>query len=220
METKTRFKKCKKKDISVIKALFLEHYANAKTELVYHNLYELLVCVMLSAQCTDKRVNIVTPALFKAFPDVASLAAADEAEIKELIKSVSFFNNKAKHLKLMATQVMKDFNGNIPTTQEELKTLAGVGQKTANVVLIEFLEQNYMAVDTHVFRVSHRLGLSGAKSAKQTEQELTEIFKTQLDTLHQAFVLFGRYTCKALKPMCEQCFVSAFCQNKCNFKPI
>lgn len=213
-------KNVKKKDISVIKALFLEHYANAKTELVYHNLYELLVCVMLSAQCTDKRVNIVTPALFKAFPDVASLAAADEAEIKELIKSVSFFNNKAKHLKLMATQVMKDFNGNIPTTQEELKTLAGVGQKTANVVLIEFLEQNYMAVDTHVFRVSHRLGLSGAKSAKQTEQELTEIFKTQLDTLHQAFVLFGRYTCKALKPMCEQCFVSAFCQNKCNFKPI
>ncbi|RDU60117.1 endonuclease III [Helicobacter marmotae] len=218
-EQKRAFKKCKKKDIPVIKALFLEQYAHAKTELIYHNLYELLVCVMLSAQCTDRRVNIVTPALFKAYPDVASLAAANEDDIKELIKSVSFFNNKAKHLKAMANQVMNEFCGSIPTTQEELKTLAGVGQKTANVVLIEFLEQNYMAVDTHVFRVSHRLGLSGAKSAKQTEKELTDIFKTQLDTLHQAFVLFGRYTCKALKPLCKECFVSAFCQNKCNFKP-
>lgn len=216
---KITFSKCKKKDIPIIKALFLEHYANAKTELVYHNLYELLVCVMLSAQCTDKRVNLVTPKLFTTYPDIASLAQADEEEIKEIIKSVSFFNNKAKHLKKMANQVINDFNGSIPTTQEELKTLAGVGQKTANVVLIEFLEQNYMAVDTHVFRVSHRLGLSGAKSAKQTEQELTALFKTQLDTLHQAFVLFGRYTCKALKPMCEECFVSKFCQNKCNFKP-
>lgn len=219
-KAKTPFKKCKKKDIPIIKALFLEQYANAKTELIYHNLYELLVCVMLSAQCTDKRVNLVTPALFKSFPNVASLAKADIEEVKELIKSVSFFNNKAKHLKAMANQVMNDFDGNIPTTQEELKTLAGVGQKTANVVLIEFFEQNYMAVDTHVFRVSHRLGLSGAKSAKQTEQELTQLFKTQLSTLHQAFVLFGRYTCKALKPMCEQCFISRFCQNKCNFKAI
>ena len=218
-KTKATFKKCKKKDVQTIKALFLEHYANAKTELVYHNLYELLVCVMLSAQCTDKRVNLVTPALFAAFPNVESLAKADIEEIKALIKSVSFFNNKAKHLKAMANQVMNEFNGAIPTTQTELKSLAGVGQKTANVVLIEFLEQNYMAVDTHVFRVSHRLGLSGAKSAKQTEEELTLLFQTHLATLHQAFVLFGRYTCKALKPMCEECFVSAFCQNKSNLKP-
>nr|WP_236096981.1 endonuclease III [Helicobacter sp. MIT 03-1614] len=213
------FKKHNKREIEIIKSRFLEHYGDAKTELVYHNIYELLVCVMLSAQCTDKRVNLVTPALFKAYPNVATLSQAHLEDVKILIQSVSFFNNKAKHLITMANQVMNDFNGEIPTTQAELKTLAGVGQKTANVVLIEFFEQNYMAVDTHVFRVSHRLGLSGAKSALETEKELTQVFKTQLSTLHQAFVLFGRYTCKALKPMCENCFVGEFCQKKCNFKP-
>ena len=189
--------------------------------MITHGLFSkrLLVCVMLSAQCTDKRVNIVTPALFGAYPSVADLARADIDEVKGYINSVSFFNNKAKHLIAMAQQVMSEFGGVIPTTQEELKSLAGVGQKTANVVLIEFLEQNYMAVDTHVFRVSHRLGLSNAKSALETERELTHIFKTQLSILHQAFVLFGRYTCKAVKPLCEECFVHIFCQNKRNFKP-
>lgn len=174
---KLSLKKAKKKDIPIIKALFLEHYKNAKTELVYHNLYELLVCVMLSAQCTDKRVNLVTPALFRAYPNVKSLSQASLADVKGFIQSVSFFNNKAKHLISMANQVMSEFDGEIPTTQEELKTLAGVGQKTANVVLIEFFEQNYMAVDTHVFRVSHRLGLSGARSAIETEKELTALLK-------------------------------------------
>ena len=216
---KPSLKKAKKKDIPIIKALFLEHYKNPKTELVYHNLYELLVCVMLSAQCTDKRVNLVTPNLFRAYPNVKSLAQASLADVKGFIQSVSFFNNKAKHLISMANQVMSEFDGEIPTTQEELKTLAGVGQKTANVVLIEFFEQNYMAVDTHVFRVSHRLGLSLAKSAIETEKELAALLKTDLSVLHQAFVLFGRYTCKALKPLCEECFVSAYCQNKSNFKP-
>lgn len=213
-------RRLKKADISAIKELFLTHFTNAKTELEYRDLYELLVCVMLSAQCTDKRVNLVTPALFEAYPNVAKLSQADIGEVKEYIKSISFFNNKAKHLIMMAQQVMKDFNGEIPTTQAELKTLAGVGQKTANVVLIEFLEQNYMAVDTHVFRVSHRLGLSYAKSALQTEKDLTRLFKTDLSTLHQAFVLFGRYTCKALKPMCQGCFAIPFCQNKSNFKAL
>lgn len=216
---KPSLKKAKKKDIPIIKALFLEHYKNPKTELVYHNLYELLVCVMLSAQCTDKRVNLVTPNLFRAYPNVKSLAQASLADVKGFIQSVSFFNNKAKHLISMANQVMSEFDGEIPTTQEELKTLAGVGQKTANVVLIEFFEQNYMAVDTHVFRVSHRLGLSLAKSAIETEKELAALLKTDLSVLHQAFVLFGRYTCKALKPLCEECFVNAYCQNKSNFKP-
>ena len=216
---KPSLKKAKKKDIPIIKALFLEHYKNPKTELVYHNLYELLVCVMLSAQCTDKRVNLVTPNLFRAYPNVKSLAQASLADVKGFIQSVSFFNNKAKHLISMANQVMSQFDGEIPTTQEELKSLSGVGQKTANVVLIEFFEQNYMAVDTHVFRVSHRLGLSLAKSAIETEKELTALLKTDLSVLHQAFVLFGRYTCKALKPLCEECFVNAYCQNKSNFKP-
>lgn len=216
---KTR-KKLSKKDIEQIKQLFLEHYKDAKTELHYRNLYELLVAVMLSAQCTDKRVNLVTPALFEKYPDVQSLSQANVEDIKTIIKSVSFFNNKASHLYKMANQVMQEFNGVIPTTQAELKTLAGVGQKTANVVLIEFFEQNYMAVDTHVFRISHRLGLSNAKTALQTESELSELFGDHLCILHQAFVLFGRYTCKALKPICKSCFVASFCQNKSNFKPI
>lgn len=205
--------------IKEIKKRFLAKYKDAKTELVYTNIYELLVCVMLSAQCTDKRVNIVTPALFKKYPNVEALANANIDDIKELIKSVSFFNNKASNLKKMATQVMRDFGGEIPTTQEELKSLAGVGQKTANVVLIEFFEANYMAVDTHCFRVSHRLGLSNAKTALETESALTKLFKDNLSTLHQAFVLFGRYTCKALNPLCLECFVSDLCQNKQNFKP-
>lgn len=205
--------------VKEIKKRFLDTYKDAKTELIYTNIYELLVCVMLSAQCTDKRVNIVTPALFKKYPTPATLANANVDDIKELIKSVSFFNNKAANLKKMATQVMRDFGGEIPTTQEELKSLAGVGQKTANVVLIEFFEANYMAVDTHCFRVSHRLGLSTAKSALETESELSTLFKDNLSTLHQAFVLFGRYICKALNPQCLECFVSDLCKNKQNFKP-
>ena len=208
-----------KAQIDTIKSRFLEHYPHAKTELIYRNIYELLVCVMLSAQCTDKRVNIVTPALFARYPDIKSLANANLDDIKELIKSVSFFNNKARHLLTMAQQVLADFGGEVPTTQEALKSLAGVGQKTANVVLIEFFNANVMAVDTHVFRVSHRLGVSRAKSAIDTEADLTKAFKTQLFALHQAFVLFGRYVCKALRPECEQCFVQEFCTTRSNFKP-
>ncbi|PAF45134.1 endonuclease III [Helicobacter sp. 11S02596-1] len=209
----------KKQRILEIKKRFLEHYPNPKTELKYRNIYELLVCVMLSAQCTDKRVNIVTPALFARYPTPEMLAKADIKELKEIIKSVSFFNNKASNLIKMANQIINDFDGKIPTSQEELKTLAGVGQKTANVVLIEYFEANYMAVDTHVFRTSHRLGLSKEKTAIATEVELTKLFKTDLSILHQAFVLFGRYICKAIKPECHNCFVVDFCTSKSNFKP-
>lgn len=214
-----KIKKATKAQIAEIKSLFLQHYANAKTELHYNNLYELLVCVMLSAQCTDKRVNIVTPAFFTRFPNIATLANAPLEEIKELIKSISFFNNKATNLKKMATQVLQEYGGEIPTTQEALKSLAGVGQKTANVVLIEFFEANFMAVDTHVFRTSHRLGLSDATTALQTESELTKAFKDHLCMLHQAFVLFGRYICKAQKPLCQECFVQHLCKSTQNFKP-
>ncbi|PAF54076.1 endonuclease III [Helicobacter sp. 13S00482-2] len=203
-----------------IKKRFLEHYGNAKTELKYKNIYELLVCVMLSAQCTDKRVNIVTPALFSKYPTPDLLAKADILEVKQLIKSISYFNTKANNLIRMANQVMENFGGKIPHTQEELKSLSGVGQKTANVVLIEYFEANYMAVDTHVFRTSHRLGLTKAKTALQTETDLSKAFKTDLSILHQAFVLFGRYTCKAVKPDCENCFVQEFCLSKSNFKPV
>lgn len=214
-----KIKKATKAQIAEIKSLFLQHYANAKTELHYNDLYELLVCVMLSAQCTDKRVNIVTPAFFARFPNITTLANAPLEEIKELIKSISFFNNKATNLKKMATQVLQEYGGEIPTTQEALKSLAGVGQKTANVVLIEFFEANFMAVDTHVFRTSHRLGLSDATTALQTESELTKAFKDHLCVLHQAFVLFGRYICKAQKPLCQECFVQHLCKSTQNFKP-
>lgn len=196
----------------IIKKRFLFHYGDAKTELKYSSLYELLVAVMLSAQCTDKRVNLITPALFARFPTISHLAQADLDEIKSLIKTCSFFNNKATHLLEMAKKVLQKFDGCIPSTREDLKTLPGVGQKTANVVLIEYFKQNFMAVDTHVFRVSHRLGLSQAKTPQKTEEELVELFKSNLHALHQGFVLFGRYICKAIKPDCESCFVSEFCK--------
>lgn len=203
-----------KKDIKEIKELFLHHYKDAKTELKFNNIYELLVCVMLSAQCTDKRVNLITPELFKAYPDPKSLANANLSSVKILIQSCSFFNNKAQNLIKMAKSVMSDFGGEIPLTQEKLMSLAGVGQKTANVVLLEFLGANCMAVDTHVFRVSHRLNLTKATTPEQTEKELTKIFQTNLNTLHQAMVLFGRYTCKAIKPKCGECFLAHLCKSK------
>lgn len=207
------------KKASSIKSRFLERYKNAKSELHYSNLYELLVAVMLSAQCTDKRVNMVTPLLFAKYPNTKALSEANPEELSSIIDSVSFFNAKTRHLISMATSVQRDFGGEIPTTQKELISLKGVGQKSANVVLGEFLGLNYMAVDTHVFRVSHRLGLSSSVTAKETEKDLSEIFIDNLNLLHQAFVLFGRYDCKALKPNCDGCFVEEFCISRKNFKP-
>ena len=207
------------KKINEIKKLFLEKYKDAKSELNYTNAYELLIAVMLSAQCTDKRVNLVTPALFRAYPSTRELSRAALDDVKELIKSVSFFNNKAQNLIAMAQAVEADFRGEIPLNQADLKSLKGVGQKSANVVLGEFLDLNFMAVDTHVFRVSHRLGLSNAKSAIATEADLSAIFKDNLHILHQGFVLFGRYECKAVKPKCDACFVKKYCVDSKNFKP-
>ena len=211
-------KKATKKEIEAIKSLFLSHFDQPVTELKYDNLYELLVCVLLSAQCTDKRVNLITPALFKHFPDVVSLAQADSDVLKSLINSCSFFNNKATNLIKMAQKVCQDYNGEVPLDEKALMGLAGVGQKTAHVVMIEYTKANVMAVDTHVFRVAHRLGLSSAKTAIKTEEDLTHLFKTDLDILHQAMVLFGRYTCKAIKPLCEECFLAPYCKSKSGFK--
>lgn len=199
---------------SQIKELFLKNYSKAKTELQFSNLYELLVCVMLSAQCTDKRVNIITPKLFAAYPDIQSLAKAHLASLKTYIQSCSFFNNKALNLIKMAKAVCENFAGEIPLDEKKLQSLAGVGQKTAHVVLIEWCGANYMAVDTHVFRVSHRLGLSKAKTAELTELDLNRIFKDNLNSLHQAMVLFGRYTCKAKNPLCYECFLNQLCKSK------
>ncbi|EAK6250348.1 endonuclease III [Campylobacter jejuni] len=197
-----------------IKELFLKHFDKPVTELKFSNLYELLVCVMLSAQCTDKRVNLITPDLFKAYPDIKSLANANLSSLKTYIQTCSFFNNKAQNLIKMAKAVCENFGGEIPLDEQNLKSLAGVGQKTAHVVLIEWCGANFMAVDTHVFRVSHRLGLSKAKTPEVTEEDLTGIFKDNLNYLHQAMVLFGRYTCKAKKPLCKECFLNHLCKSK------
>jgi len=207
-----------KKEIEAIKAIFIQEYSDSVTELNYNNLYELLISVMLSAQCTDKRVNIITPALFEKYPSPIELANAELDDIKELIKTCSFFNNKAKNLLKMAQSVIENYNGEIPLEQKELVKLAGVGQKTANVVMIEYSGANLMAVDTHVFRVAHRLGLSKATTATATEAELTKKFKDNLHLLHQAMVLFGRYRCKAVKPECEGCFLDEYCKSKERFK--
>lgn len=203
-----------KKEINLIKELFLKNFDKPVTELKFKNLYELVVCVMLSAQCTDKRVNLITPALFSEFPDIKSLSKANLNSLKLLINSCSFFNNKAENLIKMAKSVMQNFGGEIPLDKKDLMSLAGIGQKTANVVLIEFKGENLMAVDTHVFRVSHRLDLSKAKTPELTEIDLTKAFKTELNYLHQAMVLFGRYTCKAVKPNCKECFLNEICKSK------
>jgi len=213
-----KVKKATKKEIEEIKTLFLEHYPDSVTELHYTNIYELLVAVMLSAQCTDKRVNLITPALFQRYPDPVALANADLDEVKSLINTCSFFNNKAKNLIKMAQSVVENYGGEIPLERDELVKLAGVGQKTANVVMIEYTGANLMAVDTHVYRVAHRLGLCDAPTAIKCEEELTKKFKTDLHRLHQAMVLFGRYRCKAIKPECDDCFMAAHCKTKETFK--
>ncbi|MBV5320611.1 MAG: endonuclease III [Sulfuricurvum sp.] len=213
-------KKATKKEVESIKALFVERYSDAVTELTYANAYELVIAVALSAQCTDKRVNLITPALFEAYPTPEALAEADIDEVKHLIQSCSFFNNKAINLIAMAKRVVEVYGGEIPLDEKELITLAGVGQKTAHVVLIEYTQANLMAVDTHVFRVSHRLGLSDDVSATATEATLVKKFKTNLHQLHQGLVLFGRYICTAKNPKCvSECFLSEFCKSKDGFKP-
>lgn len=212
-------KKATKEDIRIIKEAFLEHYKEAVTELKYKNDYELLIAIILSAQCTDKRVNIITPALFEKYPSVKELAVADLGDVKELLKSCSFFNNKAQNIVKMAQSVVMNYDGNIPHNQKELMKLAGVGNKTANVFMIEFEGANLMAVDTHVFRVSHRLGLSDAKNVTLTEADLVKKLKGDLHIFHQAMVLFGRYICKAVKPECDKCYFPQVCKSKSGFKP-
>ncbi len=213
-------KKSTKKEIEEIKSAFLERYSEAVTELDYKNAYELVIAVALSAQCTDKRVNLITPALFSAYPTPEALAKADLDDVKQIIQSCSFFNNKAINLITMAKRVVEFYGGEIPLDEKELTTLAGVGQKTAHVVLIEYTKANLMAVDTHVFRVSHRLGLSDDLTPSATEATLVKKFKTELHRLHQGFVLFGRYICTAKNPKCEsECFLRAFCKTTDSFKP-
>ena len=212
-------KSATKKEILEIQKRFIERYNDAITELHYKNAYELVIAVALSAQCTDKRVNLITPALFLKYPDVYSLSCADITDVKKLIQSCSFFNNKAQNIIKMAQRVVEVYNGEIPLDEKALVTLAGVGQKTANVVMIEYTGANLMAVDTHVFRVAHRLGLSSDETALKTEATLVKKFKNDLHALHQGMVLFGRYICTAKNPKCDsECFLQEFCKSKESFK--
>lgn len=214
-----QLKKATKEEIQIIKEAFQEKYSGAVTELNYTNDYELLIAIILSAQCTDKRVNIITPALFEKYPSVYELADANLEEVKELLKTCSFFNNKSKNIIKMAQSVVELHEGEIPHDQKKLIKLAGVGNKTANVFMIEFEGANLMAVDTHVFRVSHRLGLSYEKTVEKTEAELVKKLKDDLHIFHQAMVLFGRYTCKAINPECDNCLFPHVCKTTQSFKP-
>jgi endonuclease III len=193
---------------------FSKNNPEAETELQYENTYQLLVAVILSAQCTDKRVNIVTPALFKKFPGPESLAKAEFEDVEPFIRSVTFANNKTKHLIGMGKMLMEDFNGEVPATVEELVKLPGVGRKTANVITSVIFEQPNMAVDTHVFRVSARIGLTiNAKNVLQAEKQLIDnIPKELVHKAHHWLILHGRYICVARRPKCEICGLKPACK--------
>lgn len=197
-----------------ILAWFADNMPVAESELVYANPYELLVAVMLSAQCTDKRVNMVTPALFAAYPTAEALANATEDEVFEYVKSVSYPRSKAQHLVEMAKRLVEVYHGEVPDSIEELQTLQGVGRKTANVVCAVIWNQPTMAVDTHIFRVSERLGLTtNSKNPLQTEKQLVKyIPENVIPKAHHWLLLHGRYVCQARKPQCEKCGLSPWCR--------
>lgn len=193
---------------------FEEHAPNAETELIYDDPFQLLVAVILSAQCTDKRVNMTTPAIFEQYPDVYALSKATFDELFPLIRSISYPNNKTKHLIGMAQMVVEDFNGEIPATVPELVKLPGVGRKTANVITSVVHQQPNMAVDTHVFRVSARIGLTtNAKTPLQTElQLLKNIPEEKVHIAHHWLILHGRYICVARSPKCGECGLRPACR--------
>lgn len=207
MKTKERYEK--------VLAWFAANMPDADTELRYTDPYELLVAVILSAQCTDKRVNMTTPALFERFPTAADMAKATPEEIFTYIKSISYPNNKAKHLVGMAKMLTEEFGGVVPDTVKELERLPGVGRKTANVVASVVYNRFVMPVDTHVFRVSRRIGLThGAKTPLQAEEQLSaHIPKPLLPRAHHWLILHGRYVCTARKPKCPECGIHEWCEN-------
>ena len=194
-------------------AHFSENMPEAKTELEYKNAFELTVAVVLSAQCTDKRVNIITKNLFKEMPVPQVMAEASIDAIFDLIKSCSYPRNKAKHLSGLAKMVIADFNGKIPANLEDLQKLPGVGRKTANVVGSVYFDIPAMPVDTHVFRVANRIGLTkNAKNPLESELQLLKLFpKAKLNIAHHWLILHGRYLCKARRPECERCGITSIC---------
>lgn len=192
-----------------------EMFPNADTELHYETPFQLLVAVILSAQCTDKRVNIVTPALFERYSSVKSMAESSQEEIYSYIKSISYPNSKSRNLKKMAERLHEVYHDNIPDNPQELQTLAGVGRKTAMVILAVLYKRAVMPVDTHVHRVSSRIGLTlKAKNVLETERQLLSNLANAEDMslIHHQLILLGRYICKARKPMCEECTLREFCK--------
>ncbi|HXB13493.1 MAG TPA: endonuclease III [Bacteroidia bacterium] len=195
-------------------AYFEQHNPAAATELHYGNPFELLVAVILSAQCTDKRVNLTTPALFKKLPDVKAMAEASVDEVREYIKSISYPNSKAKYLVNGSKVIIDKFGGEVPSTVDELTTIPGVGRKTANVIASVVYNKPTMAVDTHVFRVAARIGLTtGAKTPLQTELQLIKyIPESKIPLAHHWLILHGRYVCLARNPQCEKCGLTQWCK--------
>ena len=192
---------------------FSANMERAESELHYDSPFHLLIAVILSAQCTDKRVNMYTPVIFKRFPEPEDLAAASFGEVYELIKSISFPNNKAKHLIGMASMLVSDFDSKVPSEPADLEKLPGVGRKTANVIASVIYGKAVIAVDTHVFRVSRRLGLSDGATVEAVEKDLTAGFAEELrGTAHHWLILHGRYVCTARKPKCQECGLQEFCR--------
>ncbi|MDR0850479.1 MAG: endonuclease III [Christensenellaceae bacterium] len=199
-------------DIKRIMETLGSEFAYAKTELKYDNIFQLLVAVILSAQCTDKRVNMVTEELFKKYKTPADFVSLSQQTLEGLIHSCGFYRNKAKNLIACAKIIEEEFDGIVPSTRERLMTLPGVGRKVANVIMAEGFNKNAIAVDTHVFRVSRRLGLSSAKTPEQCEQDLMKLFPEELwSQMHIRMLLFGRYKCRAIKPDCEGCSFCDIC---------
>jgi endonuclease III len=187
-------------------------YPEPKSELEFDGEYQLVVAVALSAQCTDKKVNETAPALFERYPDFKSLANAKLADVEKLIRPINYYKTKARNLLAMAERVCSDFSGRLPRSHNELVTLPGVGQKTANVVVCELGIEEAFPVDTHVFRVSRRLGLSKAQTREKLEVELRELFdKRHWQPLHHQLIFHGRRVCKAKKPMCTECGLNRIC---------
>jgi len=207
----------KKERYEKVLAWFEANMPVAETELHYHNPFELLVAVILSAQCTDKRVNMVTPPLLEDYPTPEAMAAATPEVIFEYIHSVSYPRNKSKHLVGMAQMLVRDFHGSVPETMEDLIKLPGVGRKTANVILSVVYNKPAMAVDTHVFRVANRIGLTtNSKTPLATEKELVKYIPEDLIPIaHHWLILHGRYICQARTPKCEKCGLRPFCKYYC-----
>ncbi|MCF0173853.1 MAG: endonuclease III [Bacteroidales bacterium] len=190
-----------------------------KSELVFNSPFQLICAVLLSAQCTDKRVNMTTPALFERYPSARELAEADVEDVYGIISSISYPRAKARHLVEMAKMMVRDFGAEVPSEHSDLVKLPGVGDKTANVVESIAFGHPTIAVDTHVFRVSHRLGLSKGKTPKAVTEDLVKAIPPQLrGDAHHYLLLFGRYTCKAVNPLCENCPLTKYCVSKSRFK--